>query len=405
MKNEIEKMQGYLRKIGVFLSKVKFRLHELEVEGTVNEGLDRFFDHFSPAPLRSNVASQPNKQNNHFWTVKELKDMPFLKDLKYRQLKNGTHQFRYRRDGFDVSFNSKNLKTAKEKAQAFILDLKKKMGADVSIKHVNTLDYVAQLWFSNKKHHVAAHTLRVYQSVYNNHVKPTFGSRKIKDILPMDLQPFFNALAGTLGKTCENAKIILNGIFDFAVANRLCITSPMPGVIIERHVRKVGKALNDEQIKRFKNVMHAAGGFGTAYLIILFSGIRGAELERMSFDWNAGTFTVYNAKLKKHQRAREENLTRTVPIFPGLFALRSRIEREDWRYGAKAISDNIKRFWSESTVKDLRHTFTTKARECGIDNELVNLWTGHLPGKNVTANVYTHFSLEFQQRQAQKINI
>ena len=53
-------------------------------------------------------------------------------------------------------------------------------------------------------------------------------------------------------------------------------------------------------------------------------------------------------------------------------------------------------------LKDLRHTFTTKLRECEIDNELVSLCTGHGLG-NITASVYTHFSIEFQREQAKKL--
>ena len=53
-------------------------------------------------------------------------------------------------------------------------------------------------------------------------------------------------------------------------------------------------------------------------------------------------------------------------------------------------------------MKDLRHTFTTRARECGIDNELVAVWTGHSLG-NITSKVYTHFSMEHQQKQAQRL--
>ena len=52
--------------------------------------------------------------------------------------------------------------------------------------------------------------------------------------------------------------------------------------------------------------------------------------------------------------------------------------------------------------KDLRHAFTTRARECEIDNELVAVWTGHSLG-NITSRVYTHFSMEFQKEQAVKL--
>ena len=92
-----------------------------------------------------------------------------------------------------------------------------------------------------------------------------------------------------------------------------------------------------------------------------------------------------------------------MPIFPALWPLRSRIESEDWRIKPITISNKFKLHWPENTVKDLRHTFSSKVRESGVENELVNLWMGHLPGKNLTANVYTHFSMDYQKREAEKV--
>ena len=62
----------------------------------------------------------------------------------------------------------------------------------------------------------------------------------------------------------------------------------------------------------------------------------------------------------------------------------------------------IVRFYFQPTKKDLRHTFTIRARECGIDNELVAVWTGPSLG-NITSSVYTHFSMEHQQKEAKKV--
>ena len=123
----------------------------------------------------------------------------------------------------------------------------------------------------------------------------------------------------------------------------------------------------------------------------------------MTFNWDNETFTVKNAKLKKSQKIKPENELRTVPIFEGLKQLKDRIQTEEWKIEAKTLSNNFTKFWKENTVKDLRHTFTTKARESGIENELVNIWTGHLPGSNQTANTYTHFSLEYQKKEAKKL--
>lgn len=399
---DIDFFQNVINDILRYITRAEIKNETDEQRANNQRALFRVFTNTADAVKKE--ALQLNISNLEFWTDKELKDMPYLKELKYRITKNGIHQFRYRRDGFDEAFSSKDFNVAKQKAREFITSLKNQLNK-VNVKNVPTLDNVAQLWLENKKNHVVNSTWRVYKSVYDNHIAPVFGKRRIKDILPMDLQPFFNKLAGSLGKTCENSKIILNGVFDYAVANRFCPVSPLGAVIVDRHVRKPGRALTNEEIEKFKGKMLTLGAYGTAYLIILNSGIRGAELQDMQFDWERGTFTVNNAKLKKTQRLKRENLKRTVPIFPGLYELRERIERNDWRYTAGYIADYLNKTWKTSTVKDLRHTFISKARESGVENELVNLWTGHLPGANVTANVYTHFSLDYQLEEARKVKI
>lgn len=409
MKKKIETMQRYLSELGVFLTELNFKLGELE-QPNVTETVERYLDGFSISRRRcaGPVAKKLNSKkvkNLQAWTPEEKKDMPFLKDLKYRVTQDGIHQFRYRRDGYNVSFNSKNYEVAKKKAYDFIKHLKKVIHSEADVIRGKTLDFVAQAWFELKSSILDTHTLRCYKSVYKNHIAPRFGSKAVKSILPLDLQPFFNEIFPLMGKTCENSKIILNGIFQYAMANRLCPTNPMAGVYVQKHYRKTGCALTEEQIARFKIKMAGEGALGLAGLIILNSGIRGCELESMTFDWMQGTFTVKNGKLKAGQKANPKNLYRTVPIFPGLRKLKDRIESEPWRIPAKKLSNDFSSIWSENSVKDLRHTFTSFARESGVENELVNLWTGHLPGNNVTANVYTHFSLEFQKAEAQKVSI
>lgn len=356
------------------------------------------------APLRNKTVDlKLNILNARLWTEKEQKEMPYLKDLKYRKTQNGIHQFRYRRDGYNVSFNSKNFETAKKKARDFIKKLKKQQNDKIQVKHADSLADVSNQWLELKKPRIVQSTYRVYLGVLKNHVLPIFGNRAIKNILPKDLQPFFNNLCEKQSKTAEDSKQILNQIFDYAVANRLCLTNPMQGVIVDKHIRVRGKALNNEQIHRFVSIMEDKGSLGLAYLIILNSGIRGAELEKMTFNWEDGTCTVFNAKLKRTQKMYEDNIKRTFPIMPTLYKYRERIENEKWNYKSATLSSKLYLYWTENTVKDLRHTFISKARESGVENELVNLWTGHLPGRNVTANIYTHFSMEYQMKESKKI--
>ena len=74
-----------------------------------------------------------------------------------------------------------------------------------------------------------------------------------------------------------------------------------------------------------------------------------------------------NSKLKNYQK----NFYRTIPIFPKYKSIKTfTLEKAN----LERLRLEFKKYCPNNTLKDLRHTFTTRARECGIDNELVAVW-------------------------------
>ena len=128
---------------------------------------------------------------------------------------------------------------------------------------------------------------------------------------------------------------------------------------------------------------------------MLYCGVRACEVNEVEENLKENTLTIKNGKLKSYQRV----LYRTVPMFP---YYKQNVVGRCKRVDVKHLSMAFAKLCPGHTLKDLRHTFTTRARECGIDNELVSLWTGHSLG-NITASVYTHFNMQFQQKQAEKL--
>ena len=123
-----------LGELSAFLVKVKHHYAELQTKAQISDAVEKFLDGFSipktknvsadalpPADLQRNIKEVSERQP---WSKKEIDIMPYLKDLKYRVTKDGIHQFRYRRDGYNLSFNSKNYNEAKRKAYNFIFELK-----------------------------------------------------------------------------------------------------------------------------------------------------------------------------------------------------------------------------------------------------------------------------------------
>ena len=56
------------------------------------------------------------------------------------------------------------------------------------------------------------------------------------------------------------------------------------------------------------------------------------------------------------------------------------------RVDTNKLGAEFRELFPSHQLKDLRHTFTTRARECGIDNGIVAVWTGHNLG-NITSSV------------------
>ena len=66
------------------------------------------------------------------------------------------------------------------------------------------------------------------------------------------------------------------------------------------------------------------------------------------------------------------------------------------------LTNRIKDIFPHHHLHDLRHTFITRAQECGIRREIVSLWAGHKADSSITTTVYTHFQ-ERSELQLQEI--
>ena len=74
----------------------------------------------------------------------------------------------------------------------------------------------------------------------------------------------------------------------------------------------------------------------------------------------------------------------------------------------RTIASALKRLLPNHHPHELRYTYVTRAKECGVNPELVMLWDGHSADKDVVASRvdrgYTDFSKEYQLKEAAKVN-
>lgn len=331
------------------------------------------------------------------FSKKELLEFPYLQFFNYQFSKNG-HSFRYHRNGEQKNICSINLEKAKIKVKEYCDKLAKNNGI-IDKKESITMSNYGRKWLDVvKKPNVHKDTYRVYNGAFINYIQPYFKNKTFKDISFFDLQEFFNGLPSEKGKTIENIRIVLNGIYDSAFTDGIIDKNVMLRVVVKKHVRKIGKCLSKEAEKEFISKIKG-NTKELSWLVMLYSGVRPCELSSIEFNWDKNEMHIKNGKLKNYQT----NFYRIVPIFPKLKELKIRLQNEEWKKNTRTMSCRFPKVCPNYRLYDLRHTFVTRAKECGVSDELVNKWTGHVLGKSITANIYTHYNIDFEQKEALRV--
>ncbi|MBR0188812.1 MAG: hypothetical protein IJQ23_00320, partial [Clostridia bacterium] len=334
------------------------------------------------------------------FTKKEMKEMPRLKDFSIRQKENGVYEIRFRRYGYNESFSSKDFSVAKQKAFMWLSEFedeiraKKRISTEIKESKGNYDNVIFGSFADNymktvKKKMVQPNTYASIYNIFKLHILSKYRALPLKKINAMLLQKHLTELHERIPRVAESVKTLLNNIFDYALNNGLIERNPVKAVYIPKHIRETGKALTIEEEKEFVSRIRGSR-FETIYLKLLYCGCRPCELSGIQENVKDNTLTIKNGKLKSYQKI----LYRTIPIFP---KYKPYATGKEIKVNTQTLSEEFRNFCPNHTLKDLRHTFTTRARECGIDNELVSLWTGHSLG-NITASVYTQYCKYFNNR-------
>ena len=133
----------------------------------------------------------------------------------------------------------------------------------------------------------------------------------------------------------------------------------------------------------------------------MYTGLRRSELASVEIDGD--WINLITAK----QRKGIKDKPRSIPISPMLKQILSFIDIEKIKTASVGgLTNRFKNVCPNHHLHDLRHTFITRAQECGIRREIVSLWSGHKADSSITTNVYTHFQehSELQMLEMQKYN-
>lgn len=364
----------------------------------VSEEFERFL---TGTVVPFSVASQVNSVGDkleplEFFSKKEMKEMPKLKEFTYRyREKDSLHEFRYRRAGMDKSFSSTDYKEAKRKALAFCRELTAH-DALLGSPDVIFVDFAENFLQDVKKKNVSEKTFFNEYNRFKNHVVPYFKKIRLKEVKAPVIQRFLNGYVDVGQKrTAEALYYILKMILDYAVKNDVILKNPICAVEIPLHERENGKALPLDIEKEFVQKIKSSP-YELTFVVYLYTGCRPCELESLAFETD-GFLTFRNRKQKKNAVVYKD-----IPITPMLEPYVERIRSALPLKTTTELGKIFNKLVPGYRLYDLRHTFATRCQTCGVPQEVVEHWLGHKSGRLI-ANTYTHFPHSFMLEQAKKV--
>jgi integrase len=344
------------------------------------------------------------------FTKKEISTMPndlqrlFAIDeqiVTYRIIFGKYYQARYRRDGLNISVASKDFSVMKQK---FIAKLRQAIEEKKNIKYPRFDDFVAE-WLRIKKQTVKASTYRCYVLISNAHLIPNFGKMRINEITRKAVQNYlFELVDAGKNRTAHKLKQLLSNMF-IMIGDDYDLKNPVNKVVLSPYVVKKGRAFTKAEEKRIVEFCKKNPHYreNSAILLLLYTGMRVGELKTMEFDGE------YVTCISEKTRKGRKEIVRKIPISPMLKKILHMIDFEKATHTNRDVArDTIKRIFPDRHTHELRYTFITRAKECGVNPEVVMLWVGHEHDQDVrTSKVdrgYTTYSEEYLLSEILKID-
>lgn len=367
---------------------------------------------------RENGKLSEKGKNGFKLTKQEIKTMPeFIRKIfiannyivNYRITSNGYFEARIRRKGMYIEASGRDFETMRkrfmDRLAAFyerppIQQIEEPPAPIVTTKAVLFGDY-GRDWLKIKEQTTKPSTFKEYERSFRVDLEPTFGNKPLADITRNDLQNYLFGIVGeNKHRKAEKLALMLNCIFDMA-AEDYNIPSPMKKVVLPAYQTKKGEALTKDEETRLVNYCKSHRDVeGTdALLVLLYFGLRKSELKSIE---------IIDGKWLQCETSKErlgQNVVlRKIPFTPMVKKVLPYIDFEKAKStNLNTISTRMKRLLPNHHPHELRHTFISRCKEAGVAGEVVSIWTGHSLSGTITSTVYTHYSEEFQLKEAEKV--
>lgn len=375
-----------------------------------NELYEKVLSELVPKIRKSRVKE--NRRNVLKFSKKEILQMPTVYQsifaagnliVHYRLRKDGVYEARFHRQGIDIEVSSKDFSVLKQK---FIEKLRNfKVNHDGKANVVKTFAEYAEEWLNIKRVTTKPSTYSEYARMLNHDILPVFGNKPVLEIDRSALQSFLLTYVdnGTI-RTADKLFLVLRCIFD-VVADDYCISSPMKKVIVPNYQSKKGSAFTYEEEQQLINYCLSNLNKDTSHalMVLLYTGLRRSELASLNVI-NGVWLECDTSK----ERMGKNVVKRKIPFTPMMKRVIPYIDFEKAKnVNLSSLHTTMKRVFPQRHLHELRYTFITRCKECGVHGEVVMLWDGHEEDKTVHSSRidrgYTDFSDEFMLREAEKV--
>lgn len=366
---------------------------------------------------RKNGKLSEKGKNGFKLTKQEIKTMPesirkiFIANnyiVNYRITSNGYFEARIRRKGMYIEASGRDFETMRkrfmDRLAAFYTQ--PTVTAEPVISSTPTAKTMlfgtyGREWLKIKEQTTKPSTFKEYERSFRVDLEPTFGGKPLADITRNDLQNYLFGIVGeNKHRKAEKLALMLNCIFDMA-AEDFNLPSPMKKVVLPAYQTRRGQALTKDEEARLVNYCKSHRDVeGTdALLVLLYFGLRKSELKSIE--------VIDNQWLQcetSKERFGQNVVLRKIPFTPQVKKVLPYIDFEKAKHtNLNTISTRMKRLLPNHHPHELRHTFVSRCKEAGVLNEVVSIWAGHSLSGTITSTVYTHYSEEFQLKEAEKV--
>lgn len=311
--------------------------------------------------------------------------------------KSFLYEIRYRRNGYNISASSTDLKEAKRR----FLEMTKPENIDkyapmAKPSGLHLFKEVCAEWLEYKKGKVKQTTLDCYESYARRYIFPSIGDKPIAVIRTIELDKILNDKTPRL---YEDLRTVFNSVFKYALNSGLITHNPVALVPFKRAERQNRRALTkDEQLLFIKRLsLPEFEAYRQAFLIMYYFGLRPCELEDAHFE---GDFLI--ARNAKRKGGKIEYKKIPVPIQArGKLDITAKVEQIKSR---STYTRTFKKIMNDEDVMPyyLRHTFATTCQQY-VRPDIVDIWMGDSP-QRLVGRVYTHFPDDFMQAQMNAVS-